>query len=271
MANFKAAGILHTTYLTRSSFSLSPFAQARAQLFTGLRFQYETLHCHSRHHSPTDSLSTFDRMADGTSAAARMGTHDMVRAVLFVAIPAYARIFLFSPLLAALGHLYIVGTILISIVHFSKNAVVSELAWDIFYGLLLSTFLSWDPQLFTSIIPAAWINNTIKGWRWEVIYWMTVFRHLAYLFAEYYGSKIEVRYRQGPTLIVELLVIYEQVPIHVHNLAHPTTHRYLNIISAAIVYFFPWPEGMAWYNTISILLTVSSFIRYVFQALLSYM
>jgi hypothetical protein len=82
-------------------------------------------------------------MADWTTTApgivpppARTKTYDMARAALFVAIPVYSRIFLFSSLVATLSHLYIVGTTLISTVHFSKDEVVSTLAWDVFYGLV---------------------------------------------------------------------------------------------------------------------------------------
>jgi hypothetical protein len=74
---------------------------------------------------------------------ARSKTYDMARTVLFVAIPIYSRVFLFSSLGAALSHLYIVGTTLISIVHFSKNETMSNLAWDIFYGLVVASFSGW--------------------------------------------------------------------------------------------------------------------------------
>jgi hypothetical protein len=73
----------------------------------------------------------------------RSKTYDMARTVLFAAIPIYSRVFLFSSLRAALSHLYIVGTTLISIVHFSKNETMSNLAWEIFYGLVVASFPGW--------------------------------------------------------------------------------------------------------------------------------
>ncbi|KAF1994455.1 hypothetical protein P154DRAFT_527090 [Amniculicola lignicola CBS 123094] len=116
---------------------------------------------------------------------------DRVRMALFLVIPVYARVFLFSSVSVTFWHLYIVGTTGVSIAHFSKGNIGLASVWDVLYGLLEASFPSWG----ASILWFLWIDHGIVGWRWEVIYWIGVPRRLAYLLPELYGSDVKVGYR----------------------------------------------------------------------------
>jgi hypothetical protein len=115
---------------------------------------------------------------------------DMVRIALFLVIPIYARIYLFSSILVAFGHVYVISSTSICITHFSRGIISLHSVWDIIYGLLVSSFPSWG----TSILRIIWVGSKIEGWRWEVVYWTFVARQLSYLLPEYYGSDVEVRH-----------------------------------------------------------------------------
>ncbi|PNP57690.1 hypothetical protein THARTR1_02688 [Trichoderma harzianum] len=118
---------------------------------------------------------------------------DMARIALFVILPIYARMYLFSSVLHALGHVYVISTTSICIVYFSREKMSLRSVWDIVYGLMVSCFPSWGP----SIIGLIWVGPTIQGWRWEVVYWTFVARQLSYLLPEHYGSDVEVRHHQA--------------------------------------------------------------------------
>jgi hypothetical protein len=77
---------------------------------------------------------------DTTPPTARMSSRDMVRVTLFLVIPLYARFYPFASVLIIVGHLYIVGTILISANYLSKGGLGLGLICDIFYGLIVASF-----------------------------------------------------------------------------------------------------------------------------------
>jgi len=114
---------------------------------------------------------------------------DMVRIALFLVIPVYARIYLFSSILVVFGHVYVIGCTGVCIIHFSGGVFRLNSVWDVIYGLLMSSFPSWS----TSILRIFWVGPKIDGWRWEVVYWTFVARGLTYLLPEYYGSDVKVR------------------------------------------------------------------------------
>jgi hypothetical protein len=89
---------------------------------------------------------------------------------------------------------------------FTKNKTVSDLAWDIFYGLVVASFPGWGQQLMICLLPTNWLSFTIVGWRQEVFYWMMVTRRLTYLLPKQFGSNIEVR-RIGLTPASRLSVV----------------------------------------------------------------
>ncbi|KAK4084303.1 uncharacterized protein Triagg1_783 [Trichoderma aggressivum f. europaeum] len=112
---------------------------------------------------------------------------DMVRIALLLIIPIYARLYLFSSILTAFAHVYVIGTTSICVVYFSKEKINLHSAWDIIYGLLVSSFPSWGPSILSFI----WVGPKFQGWRWEVVYWTFVARQLSYFLPEYYGSDVE--------------------------------------------------------------------------------
>jgi hypothetical protein len=130
---------------------------------------------------------------DTTPLHSHIALRDMVRIALFLIIPIYARIYLFSSIFIAFGHIYVISTTSICIVYFSKGKVSLHSVWDIIYGLLVSSFPSWGP----SILGLIWVGPKFQGWRWEVVYWTCVARQLSYLLPEYYGSDVEVRRYQA--------------------------------------------------------------------------
>ncbi len=125
---------------------------------------------------------------DTTSLHSQIAFRDLVRMALLLIIPIYARIYLFSSIVSAFGHVYVIGTTSICVVYFSQGKISLQSVWDIIYGLLVSSFPSWGP----SILSFLWVRPSIQGWRWEVLYWTFVIRHLNYFLPEYYGSDVEV-------------------------------------------------------------------------------
>ncbi|KAF3073828.1 hypothetical protein CFAM422_004246 [Trichoderma lentiforme] len=171
---------------------------------------------------------------------------DLVRIVLLLIIPIYARIYLFSSTLNAFGQIYVISTTSICVVYFSKGKFSLHSAWDIIYGLLVSSFPSWGPSILSFI----WVGPKVQGWRWEVVYWTFVARRLSYFLPEY-GLDVE-----------ELIVVYPRT--------YPNFQRYVEIISSAIVYFALWPKGCSWHEVLLILLIIRSFIRYGYLLCLNY-
>jgi hypothetical protein len=119
-----------------------------------------------------------------------IGFRDMLRIALFIAIPIYARIYLFSSVSVAFGHVNVIGSAGIGIIHLGRGISSLDSVWDTIYGLLVSSFPSWG----TSILRIIWVGPEIEGWRWEVVYWTFVARELTYLLPECYGSDVEVRH-----------------------------------------------------------------------------
>ncbi|KAK4066633.1 hypothetical protein Trihar35433_7060 [Trichoderma harzianum] len=125
---------------------------------------------------------------DTTPLHSQIAFRDLVRIVLLLIIPIYARVYLFSSIFTTFGHIYVISTTSISVVYFSQGKISLHSVWDIIYGLLVSSYPSWGP----SILSFLWFGPNIQGWRWEVLYWTFVTRHLNYFLPEYYGNDVEV-------------------------------------------------------------------------------
>lgn len=125
---------------------------------------------------------------DTTPLHSRIAFRDGARIALLLIIPIYARIYLFSSIFTAFGHVYVISTTSICVVYFSQGKISLHSVWDIIYGLLVSSFPSWGP----SILSFLWVGPKIQGWRWEIIYWTFVATQLSYFLPEYYGSDVEV-------------------------------------------------------------------------------
>jgi hypothetical protein len=118
-----------------------------------------------------------------------LNSRDIMRIALLLTIPIYARSYLFSSVIAALGHVLLIGLIGVCVVRISRGIVGLDLIWDIIYGLIICSFPSWS----TSLLKVLWVGPGIKGWRREIVYWAFVARRLTYLLPEPYGNDIEVR------------------------------------------------------------------------------
>jgi len=128
-------------------------------------------------------------LPDTTLSPSHLSIRDAFRLALFFIIPVYARLYLSSSVLAAFGHVYVVGCTGISAVYFSGETVSVDAIWDIVYGLSVGSFPSWGP----SILQILWVGPAIEGWRWEVVYWAFVSRRLTYFLPDDYGRNVEVR------------------------------------------------------------------------------
>jgi hypothetical protein len=138
---------------------------------------------------PEIFTETTDPAPDATPPHSHNGYRDMVRIALSICIPIYARLYLFSSLLVAFVHIYVIGSTGVCIVHFSGGTISVRSVWDVIYGLLISSFPSWG----TTILRISWVGPSIQGWRWEVVYWVFVARRLIYLLPEHCGNDVEVR------------------------------------------------------------------------------
>ena len=94
-----------------------------------------------------------------TPHTARMSFNDMVRAALFLAIPLYARFYSFASVLNIVGHLYIIGTTLISAVYLSNGALELDLSFDIFYGPMATNSPAWTIYL----LRLTWLRCNIES------------------------------------------------------------------------------------------------------------
>jgi hypothetical protein len=119
----------------------------------------------------------------------RLTLRDVLRLVLFLVTPIYARSCIPSSISAKLRHIYIIGSTGVCIVHFSGGRVGLDLVGDAVYGLAMSTFPSWSK----SIPLIAWMVPTIEGWHGTVINWMFIAMRLTTLLPEEYGEDVEMR------------------------------------------------------------------------------
>ncbi|PTB54684.1 hypothetical protein M431DRAFT_494909 [Trichoderma harzianum CBS 226.95] len=184
---------------------------------------------------------------DTTPLHSQIAFRDLVRIVLLLIIPIYARMYLFSSIFTTFGHVYVISTTSICVVYFSQGKISLYSVWDIICGLLVSSFPRWGP----SILSFLWVGPKIQGWRWEVVYWTFVASRLNYFLPENYGSDVE-----------ELIREYRH--------AYPNFQGYVTIISSAIVYFALWPKGCSWHEVLLIISIIGSFIQYGYLLYLNY-
>ena len=117
-----------------------------------------------------------------------------MRLALFLVIPIYARFLFGSSILAVLGHVYAFVTTSICIANFAGEFVSIRDVWDIIYGFLMCSHLTWIPPAhLPSLVKLLWVGSTVDGWKWEFIYWMCVAKRLTYLLPEAYGNDVTVR------------------------------------------------------------------------------
>ncbi|KAF2799196.1 hypothetical protein K505DRAFT_390063 [Melanomma pulvis-pyrius CBS 109.77] len=196
---------------------------------------------------PTFSTARAVPIPGITPLHSHINLRDRVRIVLFLAIPIYARIYLFSSISVAFGHIYVIGCTGVCIVHFSNGIIGLGTVRDIIYGLFTSSFPGWS----TSILRILWVGSSIEGWRWEIVYWTFVGRQLTYLLPKYYGSDVEAlieEYRNG----------------------YPQYERNIFMISGAIVYMILWPKGCSWYDAMLMTGILRCFIQYGYLLCLNY-
>jgi hypothetical protein len=132
--------------------------------------------------SPTAVAST-------SSLHPRLTFRDGLRFVLFLVISIYARFWISPSISSAFGHIYIIGTTGICIVHSSGGIVSLGQVGDVVYALAISSFAS----LSKSYSLTAWIVPDIEGWRGIVIHWAFIALNLIFLLPENYGSDVQVR------------------------------------------------------------------------------
>lgn len=125
-----------------------------------------------------------------TTLHPRISFRDTVRLALFLIIPIYTRICISPSISSIFWHVYAIGTTGICMVYFSKENIGLNQVGDVIYGVLVSSFPSWD----RSLPLIGWIMPEKQGWRGEVFYWVFVARQLTYLLPEWYGSDVEVKY-----------------------------------------------------------------------------
>jgi hypothetical protein len=179
--------------------------------------------------------------------AARMSFLDRVRVALFLAIPLYARFWPFASVLKIVGHLCIIGTTVISSDYFSKGGLGLALFWDIFYGLIVSSFPTWA----ICLVRITWLGCNMKGWRWEVSYWTFVARNLVYLSttALWTGNRSKLPREQSYYMnTTDAMTRTATQPEYAH--AYPDFGPYVSTPVGAVVYFFLWSEGYRWYEAL---------------------
>ncbi|KAF1939619.1 hypothetical protein EJ02DRAFT_381545, partial [Clathrospora elynae] len=125
-------------------------------------------------------------VARTSSLHPRLTFRDGLRFVLFLIIPTYAQFCILPSISSAFGHIYIIGTTSICIVHFSGGIISLGQVGDVVYGLAISSF----PGLSKSYSLTAWIVPDIEGWRGIVIYWAFIAASLIFLLPENYGSDV---------------------------------------------------------------------------------
>jgi hypothetical protein len=128
-------------------------------------------------------------VASTSSLHPRLTFCDGLRFVLFLVLPIYSRFCVSPSISSILGHIYIIGTTGICIVHFSGGMVSLGEIGNVVYGLAIASFpgLSRLCSLIASIVP------DIEGWRGIVIHWAFIAKYLIFLLPENYGSDVQVR------------------------------------------------------------------------------
>jgi hypothetical protein len=138
-------------------------------------------------------FSTFPRMPTAhvasTSRHHRLAFPDILRIILFSAIPLYTRFCVITSIPSVLGHTCIVGSISVNIVHFSGGVVTLDQVRCIVYALAMSSFPSWSKPY--SLL--AWVVPEVKGWRGAVIHWVFAMSSSTCPLPESHGRDIEVR------------------------------------------------------------------------------
>jgi hypothetical protein len=125
-------------------------------------------------------------VADTSSLHPRLTFRDGLRFVLFLIIPIYARFCISPSISSAFGHIYVIGTTSVCIVHFSGGIVSLSQVRDIVFGLAISSL----PGLSKSYPLITWVLSDIEGWRGIVIHWVLIAKSLIFLLPENYGSDV---------------------------------------------------------------------------------
>jgi hypothetical protein len=124
-----------------------------------------------------------------TSLHPRLTFPDILRIILFSAIPIYTRFCVITSISSVLRHTCIIGSIGVNIVHFSGGVVTLDQVRCIVYALAMSSFPSWSKPY--SLL--AWVVPDVKGWRGAVIHWVFAMSSSTCLLPESYGRDIQVR------------------------------------------------------------------------------
>lgn len=118
-------------------------------------------------------FSTFPRTptapAASTSRHPRLAFPDILRIILFSAIPLYTRFCVITSIPSVLRHTCIVGSIGVIIVRFSEGVITLDQVRCVVYALAMSSFPSWSRPY--SLL--AWVVPDVKGWRGAVDFMLT--------------------------------------------------------------------------------------------------
>jgi hypothetical protein len=136
--------------------------------------------------APLSASTETSAAATTTSLHPRLTPRDMLRIVLFFAIPIYARLFLPVSIWYTFWHICIIGSTSICIVHFTSGIVSLGDVRDIVFALATSGFSSFGNSF--SLI--AWVVPDLEGWRGTVIRYALVATATVYILPETYGSDI---------------------------------------------------------------------------------
>jgi hypothetical protein len=126
--------------------------------------------------------------AGNSSLHPRLSFRDWLGLALFFIVPTYARFCVLPLISSVLGHIYVIGTTGICIVHFSGGIVSLGEVGNVVRGLAIATL----PGLSKSYTWTAWILPDVGGWHGAMIRWAFLATSLAFLLPKNYGSDIEV-------------------------------------------------------------------------------
>lgn len=216
-------------------------------------------------------FSTFPRMPTApvasTSRHPRLTFPDILRIILFSAIPLYTCFCVITSIPSVLRHTCIVGSIGVNIVHFSGGVVTLDQVRCIVYALAMSSFPSWSKPY--SLL--AWVVPNVTGWRGAVIHWVFAMSSSTCLLPESYGRDIEVRLFQ--------IVLHDVAAEDIDQKTLREEYKYdyhhfsacIGVMSGFIVWYVFRLEETRWLDTFVIWAIINSFIEYVYLASLNYL
>ncbi|EUC30614.1 hypothetical protein COCCADRAFT_28536 [Bipolaris zeicola 26-R-13] len=197
--------------------------------------------------SPSTTKSTPAVASSSSSLHPRLTFRDWLRFALFLFIPLYARFYISPSLSSLLGHIYVIGTTGISIVHFRGDVVGLSHVADVAYGVAISS----APRLGRLYSYTARMIPNIEGWRGEVLDWAFIARSVMYILPEMYGKDVK-------KLNEEYTHAYPGFPVCVLSCCVP------------IVWCCFGGRGYSWYNLFFTWSVLSHFFEDVYLICLNY-